>query len=59
MRTIRSARDRLHLMELGVGKELVYRLSGREANDLLRALLVIREVRLEEMPRNEAQIEIH
>lgn len=58
MKTIRSARDRSHLMELGVSKELVDRFSGREANDLLRALLVIREVHLEEMSSGNLRIEI-
>lgn len=58
MRTIRSARDRLHLMELGVSKELVDRLSGREANDLLKALLVIREVCLEKISSRNNPIEV-
>jgi hypothetical protein len=38
-------------MEMGVRKELVYELSGREAHDLLKALLVIREACLEDTPK--------
>lgn len=45
-------------MEMGISKELVGKLSGREANDLLRALLVIREVCLEEMLSTKALVEV-
>lgn len=51
VQVIHSARDRSQLMEMGVRKELVYELSGREAHDLLKALLVIREACLEDTPK--------
>ena len=52
MKTIRSARDRSHLMAMGVGKELVDKLSGREANELLKALLAMRETYYGVLPEN-------
>lgn len=44
------ARDRLHLMELGINKKMVYALSGREANELLNALLMLKKLNSERTP---------